>query len=380
MEIFYFSEMPYPLVPDEVVEEHGSMRVTLPNRLFDREKGNELLHRYIEEYMYASEHGFNLMLNEHHQTATCLNAATNVVSSYLAANTTKGKILLLGNQLAHQNPIKMAEELAMLDHLSKGRLISGFVRGVGSEVHPSNTPPSELYERFYEAHDLIKKAWSTGEPFNWEGDFHHYRYVNLWPRPYQDPMPEIWTTGIFNADHIKWAARNRYTFGITLTNLELTNRAYKIYRDTCEEEGIPFSPEKLSYSTLMYTAETDEQAEEEGKQLLWYLEDLVPQELYTPAGYNKPEAMIRLANQAGLGERGNHDWEDFKKQGSIMVGSPETMVENIKRHYEQTGGYGNLIMMAQAGHMNHEQVKRSIKLFAEEVYPKIKHLGVSVKS
>lgn len=380
MKAYHFTEFPYPYVPENYEETYGSMRVTLPSSVYDPKIGRDLYMRYIEEYIYADELGLDLMLNEHHQTATCINSATNLIATYIASKTKNAKIVLLGNQLAHQNPLKTAEELAILDHLSNGRLISGFVRGVGSEIHPANTNPTQTYERFYEAHDLIVKAWTSGEVFNWEGKHYQYRYVNLWPRTYQQPTPPIWTSGIFNQNHIRWAAEHQYTFGIVLADIELTNRAFNTYRETCMEKNISYSPDKLCYATMMYTAETDEQAEREGKQLLWYLEDKVPPGFYTPPGYNSPDSMVILSKLAGLGERGKHNWDELRRNGTIMVGNPKSVVKQIKEHYEKVGGYGHLIMMNQAGFMTHEQVKKSIKLFAQEVYPEIQDLGVSIST
>ena len=143
---------------------------------------------------------------------TCLDSVVPLSAAILARQTKKAKIAIIGTPIVHRdNPVRVAEEIAMLDCVSRGRIISGFVRGVGSEIHPANTNPALQRERMDEAHDLIIKAWTEHEPFNWEGRFWHYRYVNVWPRVYQQPHPPIWVTGS-HAESAEWVADRQYTF------------------------------------------------------------------------------------------------------------------------------------------------------------------------
>ena len=160
MQVYYFTELPYHEYPDEEGAKYPSLRLTFPNTYYDPHKAHDLFHRYLDEYQYCEEMGFDgLMLNEHHNTPSCMNATMNLIGSILARNTRNAKILLLGNVLPiWDNPLRLAEELAMLDILSNGRLISGFVRGTGVESVSSNTNPAYNRERFEEAHDLIVKT------------------------------------------------------------------------------------------------------------------------------------------------------------------------------------------------------------------------------
>ena len=134
------------------------------------------------------------MLNEHHQTATCVDPAAPLVLAALARLSKKARLLILGNPIANRRqPVRVAEEMAMVDVLSRGRLEAGFVRGVPYEVLPANSNPVRMNERQWEALDLIVKAWTTHDgPFSHEGRFFHYRAVNIWPRRYQQPHPPIW--------------------------------------------------------------------------------------------------------------------------------------------------------------------------------------------
>ena len=125
------------------------------------------------------------MLNEHHQTATCVDPAAPLMLAALARLTHKARLLILGNPIANRRqPVRVAEEMAMVDVLSRGRLEAGFVRGVPYEILPANSNPVRMNERQWEALDLIIKAWTSHDgPFSLEGRFFHYRAVNIWPRP-----------------------------------------------------------------------------------------------------------------------------------------------------------------------------------------------------
>ena len=194
MRTWFFTETAWPYLPDE----YDSIRVTLPDRHYDPHIGAELYHRYLDEWLHAEHMGLDLMLNEHHQTATCLDPAAPIMLGVLARQTSRARLLLLGNPIANRRqPVRVAEEMAMVDNLARGRIEVGFVRGVPYEISAGNTSPLRMSERFWEAHDLILKAWTTHDgPFSWEGRFFHHRQVNIWPRPYQQPYPPVWITAL----------------------------------------------------------------------------------------------------------------------------------------------------------------------------------------
>ena len=114
------------------------------------------------------------------------------------------------------NPLVIAEEYAMLDNLTRGRFIAGFVRGIGAEYHAMGINPALSQERFAEAHDLIIRAWTEPGPFQYVGKHYQFNYVNPWPRPYQTPHPPIWIPSQGSSSTIKWAAQMRYTYAQTL--------------------------------------------------------------------------------------------------------------------------------------------------------------------
>ena len=113
------------------------------------------------------------MLNEHHQTATCVDPAAPLVLAALARLTKKARLLILGNPIANRRqPVRVAEEMALADILSHGRIEAGFVRGVPYEISPANSNPVRMNERFWEALDLIVRAWTANDgPVSHEGRF-----------------------------------------------------------------------------------------------------------------------------------------------------------------------------------------------------------------
>jgi len=118
--------------------------------------------------------------------------------------------------------IRMAEELAMIDMISKGRLVPGFVRGGGQEQLASGVNPAFNRERFIEAHELIQKIWTQPGPFRFEGTHYQHRVVNPWATPLQKPYPRVWVPGVLSKETIVWTAQQRYPY-IALN----TDRSYQ---------------------------------------------------------------------------------------------------------------------------------------------------------
>jgi alkanesulfonate monooxygenase SsuD/methylene tetrahydromethanopterin reductase-like flavin-dependent oxidoreductase (luciferase family) len=150
---------------------------------------------YLQEFQYADRLGFDLLtFNEHHSKEYNLDSAPNLIASYLVATTQRAKILPTGAILPIHNPLRIAEEYAMLDVISGGRIIAGFERG-GITNYLAYSVPLEEKARFEEAWDLIIKAWTTHEPFAWNGKYYHFNSVSIWPRPHTHPHPPIHTAG-----------------------------------------------------------------------------------------------------------------------------------------------------------------------------------------
>src|SRR5215472_16242713 len=209
MFIMRFTERPYVAYTEDDVRRsfRSSVRLTFPNSHFDPVLGAELYNEYLDEYELCEEAGFDgLMLNEHHNTPTCMGATMNLEAAILARITKKAKIVLLGNPLPiFDNPLRLAEELAEIDMISRGRLVSGFVRGTGI------------------------KSWTTPGPFRWEGKHYHFRVVNPFERPLQKPHPPIWIPGVGSPETLEWSAHHHYPYIYLETDPQVTVQMTDLY-------------------------------------------------------------------------------------------------------------------------------------------------------
>ncbi len=149
-------------------------------------------------------------LNEHHTTPHGLMNSPNMMAAVGAQRTKKLKFLMLGNLVPLHNPLRIAEELAMADCLSHGRILSGFARGVPREYNVYGVSMGESRARFEEAVDIIMKAW-TEPKFSYEGKFWSYKDIAIWPRPYQQPHPPVWVPFTGSKETIEWAAKHNFS-------------------------------------------------------------------------------------------------------------------------------------------------------------------------
>jgi alkanesulfonate monooxygenase SsuD/methylene tetrahydromethanopterin reductase-like flavin-dependent oxidoreductase (luciferase family) len=186
MRFSYTHHMPYTDVTDPGPD------WPVGNKRFDGARGVEMFRSYIADKIYAEQAGFDwIASNEHHMSPYWLMPNPNLIGAVVAHQTTRAGILQSGNILPIVNPIRVAEEYAMLDVLSGGRLIAGFMRGIPHEYVAYNTAPDESYGRMAEGVELIKRCWTEPEPFGWEGEHFQFRAVSIWPKPVQKPMPPI---------------------------------------------------------------------------------------------------------------------------------------------------------------------------------------------
>src|SRR5256885_366207 len=297
MIIGYFTERPYRWVPeDEVLRNEGFFAVS--NKYFDREKAADDYIYFLDEYCYAEDMGYDaLMLNEHHGNPFCMGGVMNVEASILARITRKVKIVLIGNPLpVLKHPLRMAEELAEIDLISRGRLVTGWVRGAGSEQFFNNANPAYNREYFNEAHDFIIQAWTRPGPWRYEGKHFHYRHVNPWALPYQKPHPQMWIPGVLSPETVRWCAEHAYPYMGLVTNLGPTCDLWDFYADIAAEHGYQAGPENFGYLMGVFVAETDEKAQELGKAFVFGVgaNAFSRPEHTLPPGYNSKDAIPAL--------------------------------------------------------------------------------------
>jgi alkanesulfonate monooxygenase SsuD/methylene tetrahydromethanopterin reductase-like flavin-dependent oxidoreductase (luciferase family) len=378
VKFFGFHLMPYPYLPKEHIDSRASSWVTLSNAHFDPERGHELYQRYLRELVFYDEMGFDgICVNEHHQTAYGLMPSPNVTAGLLVPQTT-GKIAILGNAIPlRDHPIRVAEEIAMLDVISGGRIISGFVRGIGPEYHNFSMDPTRSRDRFYESHDLIVKAWTVPGPFEWYGENYKFRNVNPWPRPLQQPHPPIWSPSQGSFETVDWSARNRYTYVQTYSDVDNVRRAFDGYREAAEKHGYTSPSTQVGWSLPIYVADTDAEARREAAIHLDYLFNTLmrmPKDVFFPAGYLTLSSTKRvMATKRGLGT-GALDPDFLMERGYALAGSPDTIRQQITE-YQKDLGFGTFVGIFQFGSLGHEEFLRSVTLFAEHVMPALRPIG-----
>ena len=374
-EVYFFTEMAYSSFPQDEAEKLGYSALLFPNKYFDAHDAKTYYEWYFEEQEYATEVGFDgIMINEHRNNPQNMNPAVNISGTVLAARTKRGKIALMGNVLpVHDQPVRLAEELAMMDVISGGRIISGFIRGVGYESLAANANPVYNRERFEEAHDLIVKAWTTPGPFRWEGKHFHYRAVNPWVLPMQKPHPPIWIPGGTSPETVVYAARHRYPYICLGTPLDLVPEIRQIYWDTALEEGYTPTMDNLGYVAQVFCADTDEQAYEEGRHFYWQLGNVfsrVPRHWLQPPGY-----FTRAAMQSRQGDISKSmvtlNYEGAQQGRRLFTGNPDTLIKKLKEVVDITNP-SYLVLWAREGPMSHESAMRCLELLGKEVIPAIK--------
>jgi len=280
----------------------------------------------------------------------------------------------LGNVIAINDPVRMAEEIAMLDCYSGGRIISGFVRGSSIETLQAGIDPTENRSRFEEAHDLILKCWTTPGPFRFEGQHFHRRVVNPWVLPMQKPHPDIWFPGTGSPESVIWAAEHGYPY----MNLQVirgqTEWLKDIYIETAREAGYTPGPGNFGGNVMVFCADTDEKAQEIGRTYMWHGKHRFkgPSEHNDPPGYRSRAAVDVIRKiPAGVGVRlGQRErtYEELQEAGSIVVGSPDTVIKKLTEILD-TVAPGYLICYGNEGDMPYEDVMRSIELIGKEVIP-----------
>ena len=379
MHIMYFTEQPMSAYPADKGLEFGATALMFSNSHFDPVAGSRLYNEFIEQYKLAEAVGFDgIMLNEHHNAPFCMQAKANVFASILAAITERVKIVILGNPLPlSENPVRLAEELAMIDMISKGRLVSGFVRGGGQEQLATGVNPAFNRERFEEAHDLIIQAWTKAGPTRFEGNHYQARVVNPWAVPLQKPHPRIWVPGVISKETVLWAARHRYPYIALNTTVEQTQKIWDLYDATAAEVGFKGGPEYHGYLKQVHVAETEEKALANAREFTWMQGEftgLAHPVWSTPSGYSSPEnrrGFVEFSTGRGTSPRRRPGFEEQVANNMIIAGTPKTVTAKLRLLMEQTRP-GIMALWANDGAVSQEDSMTCIRLLGEEVLPALR--------
>jgi len=384
MKFNWFHLMPYRWLPDNFRELYHGVWVDLPNSLYDPRRGHQLYHEYLDMIEYADQLGFDSIgVNEHHQNGYGLMPSPNLMAAALARRTTKAMILVLGNSIALYNPpTRVAEEFAMLDVISGGRLIAGFPVGTPMDVNYCyGQNPATIREKYREAHDLIIKAWREREPFPWNGKYTKLRYVNIWPQPIQKPHPPIWIPGLTSIETWDFCAENGYNYSyLSFSGYKKAQKMMDGYWERMATLGKEPNPYSCAFAQQVCLTDTDAECEKVWWPHVDYFFNrclhLYPG-MTAPPGYTS-EASIRAAVVAQAGNTSlnlgtNKSWKELVEGGYIIAGGPATVRQKIEE-LSRSLRCGHLCLALHIGSAPIELTNRSTYLFATEVMPHLRSL------
>ncbi len=378
--------MPWPHLPDDFRERNRSVWVDADSRLYDSVEGHQLYHEYLDQLEFAELAGFDgLVLNEHHQHVFGLMPSPQLMAAVLARRTTRAAIIMLGMSIALYRPAtRAAEEIAMLDVLSGGRIVAGFPLGTPMDANFAyGANPSDFRSVYREHHDLILRAWQDPDVFAWNGDSDKLRYVNIWPRPIQRPHPPIWipADGISSETWDFCAERGYNYVCLASRGIAPAQSAMDGFWSRIEIHGVEPNPYQGAVSQTIVVADTDDEAQQRYEPHFEYssrhtLDDFPG---WTEAPGWRTERGIRERAAQTMEELANPQpsriptWQERLDVGSLAAGSPQTVTEQLE-HLVKTLRAGHLIGVFHVGDMPHDLTLRSTRLFAEQVIPRLRHL------
>ena len=389
MKLMWFHLMPYTELPDDFRDKHPSVWVDIHSSLFDPRRAHHMYNDFMDELEFAAECGFDAVcVNEHHSNGYGLMPSPNLIASSHARRTSDASLCVLGSSLAlHNPPTRVAEEFAMIDVISGGRLIAGFP--VGSPMDTCfayGQNPSLLRERYHEAHDLVVRAWTEQDTFAFNGRFNQQRYVNIWPRPIQKPHPPIWVPGGGSVETWQWCAEMDYVY------CYLSYYGYKAGQATMSgfwnemaRLGKDRNPYRAGFLQFVGVAETREEAYRLYREPAEYFYGRclhVDPRFAGPPGYATEETQRRgIQSQVALAAQTSRYESKFQMlaremdaivdKGYVIIGSPDEVAAQL-REVATDLNVGHLMLLLQFGNMSKDLAQYNTRLFAERVMPQLR--------
>jgi alkanesulfonate monooxygenase SsuD/methylene tetrahydromethanopterin reductase-like flavin-dependent oxidoreductase (luciferase family) len=357
-------------IPPEKLESNWPV----PGESYDREAGVQAYDRMLVRLRRVEEMGFDwVSFSEHHYSPRIMTPTPIVSATYVAAQLQRIKIAVLGPIVPQLNPIRVAEELAMLDNLTQGRLQVGLLRGTTNELLTYDLKPEEARERTTEGMELILKAWTEPQPFGWQGRYFQYRTVSIWPRPLQSPYPPTYALGT-SKESCEFAARHRLGLGASFAPYDLVCKATRYYRDQCAAEGWEPEPEQIVYRANICIAATDDDAHAALR---------IRRGGVFPIRPSVNETLVKLdqRNVAGIPRKALVDASapgdattvvgTTNAQPTTFIGSPDTIVEQVKRASDEVGCGVIDFSFQNAAAGDPALLMESLELFGDKVLPRI---------
>jgi alkanesulfonate monooxygenase SsuD/methylene tetrahydromethanopterin reductase-like flavin-dependent oxidoreductase (luciferase family) len=336
----------------------------MPAGAYDQAEGARVYQGMVERTEFVEKLGFDwVSLSEHHYSPRILTPSPPLAAAYIAARVHKIKIALLGPIVSHSNPVRLAEELAMLDTMADGRLIVGLLRGTTNEALSYDLNPQESRERTDEGMELILKAWTEPQPFGWQGRHFKYRTVSVWPRPMQVPYPPTYALGT-SREAGEFAARNKIGLGVSYGPFDVMGKATGYFRNQCALYGWEPTPQQIIFRANIVLAKTDVVAQRA-------MEDYPAQAAFA-LGQGVANALLELDTRNIAGE--SRPPSVNRALPINFVGSPDTVVEQITRCHQQTGAGIIDLGFNTPGSSDPDLLLEALDLFGREVLPRIRDM------
>lgn len=351
---------------------------------FDPAAAAAVYDRHLDEWQHADELGFDgLFLGEHHFTPYSLTPSPNVMLAAAAQRTSRMRLGIMINVLPFHQPLRLAEEIAMLDLLTHGRLECGLGRGVDAqEFMRMKMPLDEARPRFEEGLELMKKAW-TNATFAFEGEYNELAESTLYPRPLQQPHPRIWITAL-SPRTLRWAAQQDFPVSSIFLPVQPTKDAFDTYREAAREAGREAGPEQLVQCRNVYIADSEQQAREEAEPAFNHLFGL-----FTEAALPTSTAVRSDVDTFYAGESHAYyreffrpfvtegvTFDDLCAAGIMVVGTPEQVREQIVEQVRTTGA-GHFMTWMNFGNLATDKVRHSEELYAQHVMPTLRTINTT---
>jgi len=365
--------MPYVHLPENH-KDYKSTWVSFPNKYYDPAKGYDLYQQYFSQLILADKLGYDaIVVNEHHNTVYSMMACPSLIAASLIPQTTNAKICVWGTPPNFMLPNRLAEEYAMLDVMSKGRLEVAFPLGTGMEYWSNPVNPATARDKFKESLKIIIQAWTEDGPTTHYGEHYTYRYLNPWPRPFQRPHPPCYIVGTGSPETIDIAAEYGFGYASVFVTQSRAAELNETLRQRAAHFGNTMRPDQFPLQTWVYVAETQEQAEREFiGHFQRFFEDFArtAPHFLAPPGYLSVD---QLKQRAALADKmhGGFDFEAISKSFFIAVGTPEKVANQIGEWSVKmkTNHFNNVMHVAD---MPHWKTVKNLTLFAEEVMPRLR--------
>jgi alkanesulfonate monooxygenase SsuD/methylene tetrahydromethanopterin reductase-like flavin-dependent oxidoreductase (luciferase family) len=382
MKFHWFHLMPYAELPEDFRERHHSVWVDPPaTQLYDPVKGHAIYNEYLDELEYADQVGFDgICVNEHHQNGYGLMPSPNLMASALARRTSSAKLVLMGNSVALYNPpTRVAEEMAMLDVLSGGRLVSGFPVGTPMDtVFAYGQNPATLREKYREGVELVLRSWTATEPFAFNGKYTQLRYVNVWPRPIQQPHPPVWVPGGGSVETWDWCVEHDFLYAyLSYFGYEGGRKTMDGFWEAVDRHGASPNPHRAGFLQLVAVADSDAEAERlyADHALYFYNRCLHLDPGFADAPGYRSVATLRRGVESQVQRAAAQDpdlsWKDILDRKYVVAGSPATVVDQLNE-LADTLRVGHLMLLCHFGDMSKEKVLYNTSRFIEDVAPQLR--------